>query len=102
MSSLFKNLKKYEQSWKVSSIDKLDEEDMSLILKGEVVKSTYGTSLKLYLNDGSVFIPIDPRDLTYEVGDTVDLKRVRIKTLKKDGEDDIQRVCFAQKETAKI
>lgn len=95
MSNLFKNLKKYETSWNVVSIDTFDQEDMSMIKFAEVVKSTYGTSLKLTLTNGSVYIPIDPRDETYAIGDVVKLSRVRIKTLHKDGEDDIQRVCFA-------
>lgn len=97
MSNLFKNLKKYETSWSIVSIDTFDAEDVSMIKYAEVVKSTYGTSLKLSIVGGSVYIPIDPRDETYSIGDSVDVSRVRIKTLHKDGEEDIQRVCFAEK-----
>lgn len=98
MSNLFKNLKKYEQSWTVVSIDALDAEDMSLIVRAEVVKSTYGSSVKFVVKDGSFFIPIDPKDETYSIGDTVDVSRIIIKTLHKDGEEDIQRIVFKAEE----
>lgn len=97
MSNLFKNLKKYDTAWSIVSIDTFDEEDLSMIKFAEVVKSTYGTSLKMTLVKGSVYIPIDPRDENYSIGDVVDLKRVRVKTLHKDGEEDIQRVVFTEK-----
>lgn len=97
MSNLFANLKKYQESWTLVSVDALDAEDLSLLHHGEIVKSTYGTSVKLYLNQGGFFyIPMDDRDETYTIGDIVDLNRLRIKTLRKEGEKDIQRVVFAE------
>lgn len=94
MSSVFLNLKKYEQNWTVVSLDSLDAEDISLINYAEVVKSTYGSSLKFIVPDGSFYIPIDNKDEHYHIGDRVDLTRVIVKTLRKDGENDIQRIVF--------
>lgn len=96
MSSIFGNLKKYGGSWKIDSVFKFDDEDLSLIEKGIVVKSTYGTSLRLYLRaGGSYFIAIDERDTTYKIDDVVDLTRIRCKYLVKEGETPILRVVFS-------
>lgn len=99
MSSIFGNLKKYGGSWKIESVLKFDDEDLSLIEKGVVVKSTYGISLKMYLRaGGSYYIPIDDRDTTYQIDDVVDLSKVRCKYLVKEGETPILRVVFSDVE----
>lgn len=92
MSSLFDLIKIYTiSSYKVTNREFISAQDKAQIISAEVVKSDYGLSAKLTLtHDRIAFIPLS-RDSKLSIGDTIDLNKVVILTLTRDG-DEIKRL----------
>lgn len=67
-------------------------EELSTIDSAVVVPSEYGNSVEfIRVGGGKSYIPLS-RDSTLGVGDLVDLKKAKLLTLCKQGENDIVRV----------
>lgn len=97
MSSLFSKLQVYAGKWNLKSSTPLDEEDKSLFKGASVVSSNYGLSVCFFLKSGGQsYIPVSNNSKSVEVGDSVDLNKVVIETLSKEGEDDIMRVKICE------
>ena len=85
------NLKIYEGKWnKVGNVDTFDADDLNLLKPmAEVVKSTYGCSVRFELKaGGKIFIPLST-DEDLEIGTQIDITMVEIIHLQKEGTSDI-------------
>lgn len=89
---IFASLKLYAAKWKVKGEQKLTQEEINATTKAEVVPSQYGKSVCFMLVTGEqCYIPLDETS-TIGVGETLDLNKIVIKTLEREGSDDIMRV----------
>lgn len=97
MSSLFSKLQVYAGKWNLKSSEALDAEDKEMFSSARVVSSNYGLSVCFFLKKGGQsYIPVSNNSKSVEVGDPVDLNKVVIETLSKEGEDDIMRVKICE------
>ena len=86
--NIFATLKAYANSFKPVNTRDFTQEDLNLVSKAEVVLSQYGLSVCFFMTDGcQKYIPLS-RDSVACEGDTVDLKKAKILTLKKEGSDE--------------
>lgn len=93
MSNLFSKLQVYAGKWNLVSSVALDAEDKALFKSAKVVDSNYGMSVCFFLQKGGQsYIPLSSNSIEMHVGDTVNLDKVEIETLSKEGESDIYRV----------
>lgn len=94
--NIFSGLQVYGGSWNVVA-DKtrgLNAEELSLISRAEVVASEYGNSVCFFMKSGGQsYIPLS-RDSQLGVGDSVDVTKVKLLTLHRDGSEDITRVSI--------
>ena len=94
--NIFSGLQVYGGSWNVV-VDKtrgLNAEELSLISRAEVVASEYGNSVCFFMKSGGQsYIPLS-RDSQLGVGDSVDVTKVKLLTLHRDGSEDITRVSI--------
>lgn len=95
MGSILEKVGKiYKANWaQVGPSEKFDDEDLKLLTPTSVVvKSTYGTSLKLTFTTGEFcYIPLSVKCETVPVGTEVDNHAVEVILLHKEGHDDIIR-----------
>lgn len=95
MSNIFSNVVKYAGKWEVvGEPAKLDNEDLAALEPmATVVKSTWGKSVCFITRNTryQMFIPCDS-NVDLPIGAKVPITDVRVVTLHKDGEKDIQRV----------
>ena len=86
--NIFATLKSYANQFKVANTRDFTQEELNLVSKAEVVLSQYGLSVCFFMTDGcQKYIPLS-RDSVACEGDTVDLKKAKILTLKKEGTDE--------------
>ena len=92
--NIFLKVKMYASKWKETGVRPFTEEEIAAVERAEVVASQYGNSVCFFMNEGGqCYIPLD-RESTLGVGESVDLHAAKLKTLSKQGEDDIMRVSI--------
>lgn len=104
--NIFASLKVYAGKWTpkqnmvdeeghpVSNPRSLSTEEINTIAYAIVVPSQYGNSVQFTrVGGGMQFIPLD-QESTLGIGDTVDVTKIKLLTLCKQGEDDIVRVVI--------
>lgn len=92
--NIFGKLKMYASKWSETECRPFTPEEIAAVERAEVVASQYGNSVCFFMiGGGQCYIPLD-RDSTLGVGESVDLKVAKLKTLSKKGEDDIMRVSI--------
>ena len=91
--NIFSSIKKYAGKWMQVGADRnFSDEEINAVESAEIVASQYGNSVKFCFTNGEIgFIPVS-NDSTKSVGDSVDLKTAKIRTLSKPGEADITRI----------
>lgn len=90
--NVFDSLRSYAASWSVKSSRGFQSEEIQAVKKAEVVPSDFGNSVCFTMVSGAKkYIPLD-RDSTLSVGDSVDLSKVELLTLSREGSSDIIRV----------
>jgi hypothetical protein len=90
--SLFSNVKIYAGNWNVKSVDKLEQADKDAIKNVVTTSSDYGISACFFLKRGGQFYIPMSRDANVGVGEVLDVDKIEVITLEKDGENDIQRI----------
>jgi len=86
--NIFATLKAYANSFKPVNTRDFTQEELNLVSDAKVVLSQYGLSVCFFMTDGcQKYIPLS-RDSVACEGDTVDLKKAKILTLKKEGSDE--------------
>lgn len=94
MMNIFASLKKYSTPWTVKSVRDFYEEEIEEVVNAKVVESQYGLSVQFNMKSGGMtFIPLD-NSSRYGIGAPVDLRKAKLTTLQKHGEDDIFRVTI--------
>lgn len=92
--NIFRKVKMYATKWKETDCRPFTAEEIAAVQSATVVASQYGNSVCFFMVEGGqCYIPLD-RDSTLGVGEPVDLKVAKLKTLSKPGEDDIMRVSI--------
>lgn len=92
--SLFNNVKIYAGNWSVKSTERLGKDDLEAIKSAVTVSSEFGTSVCFFLKRGGQFyIPVS-KDSNVGIGEVLDLEKITVLTLQKDGEADIQRIEY--------
>lgn len=84
--------KKKSTQWQVKSTRDFSQEEINAVSQAIVVSSQYGNSIQFTLKTGATtYIPLDlSSNLT--TGTIIDITKVKLLTLEKDGECDIYRV----------
>ena len=90
--NFFDNKKVYGGKWAVRSIRNFTPEEQDLVAKAVVVSSEYGNSCCFFMKGGNIHFTPMSSDSTLTVGQDVDLSKAQIVTLKKEGENDIERI----------
>ena len=92
--NIFRKVKMYATKWKETDCRPFTSEEIAAVQSATVVASQYGNSVCFFMvGGGQCYIPLD-RDSILGVGESVDLKVAKLKTLSKSGEDDIMRVSI--------
>lgn len=92
LNNLINNLKSYQTAWAVVEEGPVPAELASQVTKTEVVLSTYGTSLKMWLKDGTTkYIPMSEQSKLM-VGSTPNINEVSLIVLAREGDEPILRV----------
>lgn len=92
--NIFGKLKMYASKWSETECRNFTNEEIAAVQSATVVASQYGNSVCfLMVGGGQCYIPLD-RESTLGVGESVDLKVAKLKTLSKQGEEDIMRVSI--------
>jgi len=90
--NIFAGLTKYATKYAVTNSRPLNEEELSGILSAKVVSSSYGLSCCFFMTSGcQQYIPLS-RDSVAQVGDVVDVNKLTVLTLERDGSNPILRV----------
>ena len=90
--NIFSALRVYAGKWQVKDTKSLSKEEIDLVDRAEVVDSQYGRSVCFFMKSGGqTYIPLDLNS-SRAAGDAVDLSKVSIITLSRQGEADIYRV----------
>lgn len=99
MSNIFANVQKYAGKWEVvGQPTKLDNEDLAAFQPiATIVKSTWGKSIRFTTKVGGYqqFIPCDTQ-VDLPIGTSVDITKILISILHKDGEKDIYRASIEE------
>jgi hypothetical protein len=86
--NILSSLKAYQTSWEVVKEGQMKPEEMAQVTKCQIVPSTYGISLKMFLTNGTVtYVPVDEQNSTLCVGDTPVLSELTFILLTKNGEE---------------
>lgn len=90
--NIFSKLQVYAGKWNLKASRSFEAEEIAAVSKAEVVDSQYGNSVCFFMKaGGKTYIPLS-NDSTLTVGDSVDLSKILLLTLEKEGEADIIRV----------
>ena len=90
--SIFSGLTSYAGKWQVKSVAPMSAEDIASVASAHVVNSQYGLSCCFMMKAGNMhFIPMD-QNCSTAPGEVLDLNKVKVVTLEKQGEADIQRI----------
>ena len=78
--------------WTIVNVRKFTQVELDLVDKAMVVNSTYGNSCCFFMKNGTkLYIPMT-QDSKSGVGDFIVMSEAEIVTLKKEGENNIQRI----------
>lgn len=92
--NIFSTLKNYAEKWSVKSSRAFTQEEIQAVESATVVPSQYGNSVCfMMVGGGQTYIPL-ANDATVGVGESIDLTKAKLLTLKKGGESDINRVSI--------
>ena len=92
MQNVFAGLTNYAGNWSVTNRRDFNDEEKAAVKSATVVSSQYGSSVCFMMRSGGqTYIPVS-RDSNLAVGDTVDLDKVELLTLHRDGDEDIIRI----------
>lgn len=92
MSNIFDNFTASTGKWTLKSEVSLAAEDKAMFSSAKVVSSEYGKSVCFFLKSGGQqYIPMSNQGAQLNIGDNVNLDRVTIQVLGKQGERDILR-----------
>ena len=84
--NIFAGLQKYASKYELIDSRDFTPEELSQVTSAKVVSSQYGMSVCFYMKSGcQTYVPVS-RDSSTSIGDDVDLTKVKILTLEKDGE----------------
>ena len=90
--NIFDSLFVYASEWKVAGERDFTSEEISMVEKATVEDSMYGTSVCFFMKSGGrTYVPLS-RDCDLPKGTEINLDTVKILTLQKSGESDIQRI----------
>ena len=93
MQNVFSGLTNYAGNWSVINRRDFNEEEKAAVRSAHVVSSQYGSSVCFMMcSGGQTYIPVS-RDSNLAVGDSIDLDKVELLTLHRDGDEDIVRVA---------
>lgn len=93
MQNVFSGLTNYAGNWSVINRRDFNEEEKAAVRSAHVVSSQYGSSVCFMMRSGGqTYIPVS-RDSNLAVGDSIDLDKVELLTLHRDGDEDIVRVA---------
>ena len=93
MQNVFSGLTNYAGNWSVINRRDFNEEEKAAVRSAQVVSSQYGSSVCFMMRSGGqTYIPLS-RDSNLAVGDNIDLDKVELLTLHRDGDEDIVRVA---------
>lgn len=93
MQNVFSGLTNYAGNWSVINRRDFNEEEKAAVKSAHVVSSQYGSSVCFMMSSGGqTYIPVS-RDSNLAVGDSIDLDKVELLTLHRDGDEDIVRVA---------
>lgn len=93
MQNVFSGLTNYAGNWSVTNRRDFNEEEKAAVRSAQVVSSQYGSSVCFMMRSGGqTYIPLS-RDSELAVGDSIDLDKVELLTLHRDGDEDIVRVA---------
>ena len=92
MNNVFAGLQKYATKYVVKQSRKFNQEELSQIVSAKVVNSQFGLSCCFFMVDGcQQYIPLSTESVA-AVGDTVDVTKVNLLTLDKEGSGEIFRI----------
>lgn len=92
--NIFRKVKMYATKWQETECRNFTPEEIAAVQSATVVASQYGNSVCFFMVEGGqCYIPLD-RDSSLGVGESVDLHTAKLKTLSKQGKDDIMRVSI--------
>jgi hypothetical protein len=92
MANIFSSLRTYAGKWEVKSSRSFTAEEIAAVKSNVIVSSQYGNSLCFFMkNGGMTYIPMST-NASAGIGESVDLTKVRLLTLGKEGESDIYRI----------
>lgn len=90
--SIFAGKRSYAGKWKVKSVEPMPQEDKNATASAHVVNSQYGLSCCFMMKAGNMFfIPMD-ENCNASAGDALNLDKIKVVTLEKQGEADITRI----------
>lgn len=93
LENIFAGLRAYAGSWEVASVRSLNELEKGLIKRAEIVRSDYGNSACFFMANGTkTFIPMDQNYTAKGVGESLDLDKIEILKLVREGDSPINRV----------
>lgn len=93
MQNVFANLTNYAGNWAIINRRDFNAEEKAAVKSAHVVSSQYGSSVCFLMRSGGqTYIPVS-RDSNFAVGDNIDLDKVQLLTLHRDGDGDIVRVA---------
>ena len=82
----------YASKWSETECRNFTAEEIAAVQSATVVASQYGNSVCFFMKaGGQTYIPLS-RNASLAVGDAVDVKKVKLLTLHRDGSDDITRI----------
>lgn len=94
MMNIFQSLRLYAGKWSVSNERAFTEGEIAQVESATVVASQYGSSVCfIMLGGGQTYIPLS-QESSLNIGDSVDIKKAKLLTLSKAGEEDIYRVSI--------
>ena len=90
--NIFAGLQKYATKFELKNSRPFDREELDGIASAKIVASEYGLSCCFFMCSGcQQYIPLS-RDSAGKVGDVVDVTKVKVLTLAKEGEAPIFRI----------
>lgn len=90
--NFFSNKKSYGGKWQPGSARSFTDEEKALISKAIVVSSEYGLSCCFFMKSGDLYFQPMARDSKATCGEELDIDKIKILTLSKAGEKDIERI----------
>ena len=90
--NIFDAMKSYAEQYVVVDSRSFDAEELACVRTAKVVASQYGMSCCFYMKSGcQKYLPLS-RDSEANVGDSVDLSKAKVLTLKRGEDDFINRL----------